>query len=75
MDQELLSQIFSALEIELINRTHTSTVGISNRLVWSASKQGQYTVSSGYQMAKICDAKAKGDEGTSSRSTDAEKNL
>lgn len=74
-NQTLLTQPFSAEEIQVINRTPIGIMGISDCLDWIASKHGQYTVSSGYKVAKICGEKAKREVGTSTRRNEEERNL
>lgn len=74
-NQNILTQLFNYVEIQTIKRTPISTVGISDRLVSTFSKNGQYMVSSRYMMAKLCDNKMKGDEGTSSKKDEEEGNL
>lgn len=62
-NMHILSQLFSAAEIQAIRRTPISTMGLSDRLVWTSSNNGQYTVKSGYKVAKSYERKLKEDEG------------
>lgn len=50
-------------------------MGISDRLVWNASKHGQYRVSSGYKVVKTYGEMAKGELGTNTRRNEEERNL
>lgn len=50
-------------------------MGLADRLVWTHSKHGQYTVDSGYKLAKEYQKKKLGDEGTSHRRSAEEKVL
>lgn len=74
-NQNILTQLFNYAEIQAIKRTPISTLGISDRLVSTFSKNGQYMVNSGYMIAKLCDNKMKGVEGTSSKKDEKEGNL
>lgn len=74
-DQNLLSQLFSQEEIRSINETIFSSMGTSDRLVWSASKTGQFSVRDGYKVAKLYKDQSLGGEGTSYRRVEEEKAL
>lgn len=74
-NQTLLAQLFSPEEIQIINRTPISSMGLADRLVWIQSKHGQYTVDSGYKLAKEYQKQKLGDEGTSHRRIAEEKVL
>lgn len=50
---QLLNHFFSSDKVEAISKTPFSTMGIVDRMIWSDTKHGQYTVSSGYKVAKL----------------------
>lgn len=64
---DILTQLFNSTKIQAIKKTPISSLGISDRLVWSLSKNDQYSISSGYKVAKLCEKKKKGDERTNAR--------
>lgn len=59
-------QLFNKADTQAILRTPISIMGLSEKLIWSLSKTGQYLVSSGYKMAKNLEKAARGNEGSSS---------
>lgn len=71
----MLSKLFSADEVRAIQEIPISNMGAPDRLVWTASKNGQYSVRMGYQVARQCKSKAREDEGSSLRREDEDKNL
>lgn len=48
----LLHNLFSAADVQAINNTPVSSLGLSDRLVWSHTTSGHYSVNSGYKFAK-----------------------
>lgn len=62
LNENLLRQLFKKEDVLPIRKTPTSSMGISDIMVWILSKDRQYTVKSGYQMAKVCQKRAKRDE-------------
>lgn len=64
----MLRQLFREENVMAIQRTPISSMGISDRLVWNPSKDGQYT-------AKAYQKRAKGDEGSSSRQEEEERKM
>lgn len=73
-NDHLLRQLFSNEDVRAIMNTPCSLLGRADRLVCMHSNDGQYTTKSGYKVAKSCQKRSKGDEGTSSRNEEAEKN-
>lgn len=63
----LLSQLFCFEDIQAIRNTPINILGIADRMMWSHTKDGQYTMKLGYKLAKDLDRRRKGDEGTSTR--------
>ncbi|WP_157056330.1 hypothetical protein, partial [Candidatus Burkholderia verschuerenii] len=61
---ELLRRLFSEEEVNAIKQVPVSSLGVQDRLVWCHTKNGQYSVSSGYK-AIMCDRK-KEEEGVGS---------
>ncbi|WP_288831198.1 hypothetical protein, partial [uncultured Paraburkholderia sp.] len=51
-NKELLNQLFSEEEKKAILNIPVSSLGLKDRLIWQATKDGQYTVASGYKWAK-----------------------
>lgn len=74
-NENLLKQIFREEDVKGIQRTPISLMGGADRLVWHHSKDGQYTARSGYQLAKILQRRNKGDEGSSDKREEAERNM
>lgn len=74
-NMEMLARLFSDDEILAIKRTPISTMGLADRLVWASTNNGQYSVKSGYKVAKSYERKMKGDEGGSNRKDEEESNL
>lgn len=72
---DTLNHIFNEAEIQSIKRTPISSLGLFDRLIWIASKNGQYTVKSGYRIAMLYEKKVKEDEETSVRKGDEERLL
>lgn len=66
-NEELLLQLFSADEVQAILRIPVSSLGLADRLVWHASNNGQYSVRTGYTVARALKKREAGDEGSSSR--------
>lgn len=64
---ELLRQTFSDDEVQIIQRIPTSALGVTDRMIWIATKYGQFSVTSGYELAKLGQRRAAGEEGLSSR--------
>lgn len=56
---------FSAADVRAIQNTPVSIMGLSDKLVWSHTTSGQYSVNSGYKFAKELDRRRSGHEGTS----------
>lgn len=50
---ELLNQIFSEAKVKVIMRIPVSSMGAKDRLLWNTTRNGQYTIASGYQAAKV----------------------
>lgn len=74
-DQHLLLQLFSPTEIQAINRTPISKMGYTDKLFWSFSNSVQYSVKSGYKVARICFEKAKRGEGPSAGRKEEDRNM
>lgn len=74
-NQNLLSQLFSLDEMRIINKTPFSSMGIADRLVWNATKNGQYIVRDGYKLVKFCKVLSTGRERTSNRRVEEEQAL
>lgn len=66
-NERLVRQVFAEDDAKVILRTPISALGVTDRLTWHFTKDGQYSVNSGYTVAKKCQKRAAGDEGTSSR--------
>lgn len=67
-NDNLLTQFFCIDDIQAIKNTPISIMGLADRMVWSHTKDGQYTVNSGYKLSKDLDRRRKGNEGTSTGS-------
>lgn len=50
-DNEMLESLFNAEEVSLIKEVPVSAVGVKDRLIWKHSKDGHYTIKTGYQVA------------------------
>lgn len=59
-------------KVQNILKIPISSLRVTDRLVWSASRDGQYSVDLGYRLAKTCHNRNKHEEGMS-RKTGAEK--
>lgn len=66
-NDQLLHQIFSEKECLAIRQIPVSSLGLNDRLIWHDSLTGQYSVKSGYKLAKIMQKRKEGDEGSSER--------
>lgn len=67
--------MFNADEVQAIQEIPISNIGVPDKLVWTASKDGQYSVRTGYQVARLCKSKTRGDEGSSLRRDEEDRNL
>lgn len=61
----LLHQLFNEADVRAILTTPISIMGLSDKLIWPHTKTGQYSVRSGYKMAKSLKREARGNEGLS----------
>lgn len=61
-NQNLLSQLFSLDEISIIKKNPFSSMDIADRLMWNATKNGQYTVRDSYKLAKFCKVLSTGEK-------------
>lgn len=64
---QLLNQLFCAQEASAIRKVPVSSLGLTDKLVWHATKSGQYSVQSGYKLVKSMQKQREGDEGSSER--------
>lgn len=74
-NDHLLRQLFTNKEVLAIRNTPCSLLRRADRLVWMHSNDGQYSTRSGYKVAKSCQKRVKGDEGTSCRNEEAENKM
>lgn len=72
-DNELLESLFNTEEVSLIKEIPVSVVGIKDRLVWRHSKDGQYNVKSGYQLASERAAYSRNKAESTSKEQDDQK--
>lgn len=66
-NENILNQLFNEAYIQAIKRTPISIMGLSDKLVWNLTKNGQFSMSSRYKIAKTYKKREKRDEGTSSK--------
>lgn len=57
---DTLNQLFIEIKIQSIKRILINSLDQPDRLIWQASKNGQYTVKSGYKCAKLYGKQVKG---------------
>ncbi|CAH2946110.1 MAG: hypothetical protein CPDRYMAC_7109, partial [uncultured Paraburkholderia sp.] len=50
--KKLLNQLFCEEEKQAILNIPVSSMGLKDKLIWSSTKNGQYTVAAGYKWAK-----------------------
>lgn len=74
-NEELIQQIFSKEEAQLILSIPVSIMRGKDRLVWSSSQIGQYSVSLGYKLAKVMNEQKEVEVGRSCRRNEEEKLL
>lgn len=56
-NEELLYQLFSEKECLSIQKIPVSSLGLTDKLIWHSTKNGQYSVKSGYKLAKDAEEK------------------
>lgn len=74
-NEDLLKSLFYEEKVQAILAIPVRLMGAKDRLVWPYSSNGQYTVSSGYKVAKMKKQQQKEEEGPSSKRTKDEKML
>lgn len=72
---DLISELFSDEEAQAILKILLSSIGVKDRFVWMSTKNGQYTVSSGYTVEQARRKQAKRDEGPSNRRVEEESKM
>lgn len=71
----MLIQMFSEEEVQAIRGIPIRRVSVQDRLVRNLAKNRQYTVNSSYKVTKLCEKKVQGEEGSSRRREDEDRNL
>lgn len=71
----MIREIFCEEEAQEILSIPVSMMGAKDRLVWTLSPNGQFSVATGYKLAKLLKQQGRGDEGPSSRRDENEEKL
>lgn len=61
-----MKQAFTDADVKVIRRIPINALGVTKKLTWNSTKDGQFSVSSDYNVAKSYQKRAAGDEGTNS---------
>lgn len=71
----MIREIFCGEEAQEILSRPVSLMRTKDRLVWTLSPNGQFSVAAGYKLAKLMKQQGIGDEGPSSRRDENEEKL